>query len=69
MRGRADWPRITLRWSLEGAGQAPKSGEAVVQDMAYLQRLPPKMVDTALVYERRMLHDWFKQQFGRAAVN
>lgn len=69
MRGRADWPRITLRWSLEGAGHAPKSGEAVVQDMAYLQRLPPKMADTALVYERRMLDEWFKQQFGSAAPN
>lgn len=69
MRGRADWPRITLRWSLEGAGQAPKSGEAVVQDMAYLQRIPPTQSDTALVYERRMLEQWFKAEFGRTAVN
>jgi Protein of unknown function (DUF3016) len=67
MRGRADWPRITLRWSLEGAGQAPKSGEAVVQDMAYLQRLQPAMSDTSLVYERRMLDEWFRAQFGKPA--
>ncbi len=66
LRGRADWPRITLRWSIEGAGAgaAQRSGEAVVQDMAYLQRLPPAMADTALVYERRMLDEWFKQQFA-----
>jgi Protein of unknown function (DUF3016) len=63
--GRADWPRITFRWCVEGG--APRSGEAVVQDMAYLQRLPPTMTDTALVYERRMLDEWFKQQFGKAA--
>jgi Protein of unknown function (DUF3016) len=65
LRGRADWPRITLRWSIDGA--APRSGEAVVQDMAYLQRLPPSMADTALVYERRMLDEWFRKEFAKAA--
>ena len=69
LRGRADWPRITLRWSLDGAGASPRSGEAVVQDMSYLQRIPPALADTALVYERRMLDEWFKQQFAKAAVN
>ena len=67
LRGRADWPRITFRWSVEGAGAAPRSGEAVVQDMAYLQRIPMAMSETALIYERRMLDEWFKQQFGKAA--
>jgi Protein of unknown function (DUF3016) len=66
LRGRADWPRITLRWSVEGAGAAPRSGEAVVQDMAYLHRLPPSTIDSALVYERRMLDEWFKDQFGKS---
>jgi Protein of unknown function (DUF3016) len=65
LRGRADWPRITLRWSLAGA--TPRSGEAVLQDMAYLQRLPPSMADTALVYERRMLDEWFRKEFAKAA--
>jgi Protein of unknown function (DUF3016) len=67
LRGRADWPRITFRWSVEGAGAAPRSGEAVVQDMAYLQRIPPAMSNSPLVYERRMLDEWFRQQFGKAA--
>ncbi len=62
LRGRADWPRITLRWSIDGA--TPRSGEAVVQDMAYLQRLPTAQADSALVHERRMLDEWFKQQFA-----
>ncbi len=65
LRGRADWPRITLRWSIDGA--SPRSGETVVQDMAYLQRIPPAMSGTALVYERRMLDDWFRTQFAKAA--
>jgi hypothetical protein len=67
LRGGADWPRITLRWSVEGA--SPRSGEAVVQDMAYLQRIAPALADTSLVYERRMLDEWFKQQFAKPAVN
>jgi hypothetical protein len=68
LRGRADWPRITLRWSLEGGGAAARSGQAVVQDMSYLQRLPPTLADTHLVYEQRMLAEWFREQFGKAAA-
>jgi hypothetical protein len=59
LSGRADWPRITLRWTLDGG----KSGEAVVQDMAYLQRVPPGLSDGGLVYERRMLDEWFRRDF------
>jgi hypothetical protein len=40
----------------------------VVQDMSYLQRIPPAMADTALVYERRMLDDWFRTQFGKVGA-
>lgn len=68
LRGRADWPRITLRWSVEGAGAAPRRGEAVVQDMSYLQRIPPSTADSTLVYERRMLDEWFKAQFSKAVA-
>ena len=68
LRGRADWPRITLRWRLEGAG-APRGGEAVVQDMAYLQGIQPPLSQTHLVYERRMLDEWFKKELGGQAVN
>ena len=68
MRGRADWPRVTFRWSIEGASAAPRGGETVVQDMSYLQRIPPSIADTALVYERRMLEEWFKAQFGKAGA-
>jgi hypothetical protein len=66
LRGRADWPRITLRWALDGA--SPKSGNAVVQDMAYLQRIQPPMSDGALVYERRMLDEYFRGTFGKPSA-
>jgi Protein of unknown function (DUF3016) len=66
LRGRADWPRITLRWSLEGAGAA-RTGQAVVQDMSYLQRIPPPLANSHLVFERRMLDAWFREQFGKPA--
>jgi Protein of unknown function (DUF3016) len=69
LRGSVDWPRITLRWSLEGAGgQASRSGEAVVQDMAYLTRIAPPLASTSLIYERRMLAEWFRTQFGKAGA-
>jgi hypothetical protein len=63
LNGRADWPRISLRWTLDRP--APKSGQAVVQDMAYLQRVPPPLADSGLIYERRMLGEWFRAEFGK----
>lgn len=65
LRGRADWPRITLRWSLEAAGTAPRRGNAVVQDMTYLERSRPSLSAISLPYERRMLADWFRREFGK----
>ena len=64
MRGRADWPRIELRYTLEASGAAVRSGQARVADMAYLQRLPPATsFDGPLPYERRMLDEWFRSEF------
>lgn len=65
LRGRADWPRIQLRYALEAPGQAARSGEARVQDMAYLDRFAGLPLDTSLRYERRMLDEWFKAEFKK----
>lgn len=66
LRGKADWPRIDLRYTLESPGQPARSGQASVKDMAYLQRgvggLP---VDEPLRYERRMIDEWFKAEFKK----
>jgi len=66
LRGRADWPRVQLRYTLEAAGATTRSGAANVTDMAYLQRMSPLQANQALPYERRMLEDWFKVEFGTA---
>lgn len=64
LRGRADWPRIELRYTLETPGVAARSSQARVVDMAYLDRLPPLgNYDGPLPYERRMLDEWFKAEF------
>lgn len=65
LRGRADWPRIQLRYALEAPGQAARAGEARVQDMAYLERFAGAPADTSLRYERRMLDEWFKAEFKK----
>ena len=57
--GRADWPRMELRYSLEQNGQVVKSGEAQLQDMNY-QFNTPRYFDSDLFrYEKRMIDDWF----------
>jgi hypothetical protein len=65
LRGRADWPRIQLRYSLEAPGQPARAREATVSDMAYLERLASVNHGEALFYERRMLDEWFKAEFRK----
>ena len=66
LRGRADWPRITLRYVLEAPGVAPRTGQAVVADMAYLERTRPyDHSETMFPYERRMLDEWFRAEFQK----
>ena len=66
LRGRADWPRIELRYTLESAGSAARSGQATVSDMAYLQHgSTSRFSGEALHYERRMLDAWFRAEFSR----
>lgn len=69
LRGRADWPRIELRYTLESPGQPARSGKASIRDMAYLQHGPLAIpADEPLRYERRMLEEWFKKEFKRWAA-
>jgi len=67
LKGRADWPRIKLRATLESAGQPVRRVEQTVADMAYLQRLNRYGDSEFLRYEKRMLDEWFVAQFGGAA--
>lgn len=64
LEGRADWPRITLRYTLESAGQPARSGEQTISDMAYLQRSGGLFSGVALAHEKRMLDEWFHSRLA-----
>ena len=64
LRGRADWPRINLRFRLSAGEQSLKSGEQRIADMNYLSVLRGhdlRQID--LAYEKRMLTKWFDESF------
>ncbi|GGE85812.1 DUF3016 domain-containing protein [Massilia psychrophila] len=63
LRGRADWPRMALRYSLESNGRVISSGEENLSDMAYLERINRYSDGDTLRYEKRMIGDWFKNKF------
>lgn len=62
-RGRADFPSISLRYTLEAGGRTLKSGEETVSDLDYTHRVAVHR-NESLYYEKRMLDDWFRQRFG-----
>ncbi len=69
LRGRADWPRLELRYSLSESGQVIKSGEAKIADMAYLQHTLAGRYREAYGYEQRMLDRWFAETFMPATAS
>ena len=68
LKGGVDWPRIKLRYTLQGAGAAPRSAEQTLSDMGYLHHVNRYPRAEPLRYEKRMLDEWFAAQFGRAAA-
>ena len=64
VRGRADWPRISMRYSLEADGQLMQSGEEAVSDLDYARgNLHTSRESEPLFYEKRMLERWFRARF------
>jgi hypothetical protein len=63
VRGRADWPRVNVRYSLEAGGKPVQSGEEWVTDMGYAHGFVGVRRAEALHYEKRMLEAWFKSRF------
>ena len=63
MDGRADWPRMRLRYTLEQNGRVIASGNANLSDMSYLQRIGRYSSTDALRYEKQMIDDWFRNTF------
>lgn len=67
-RGGADWPRITLRYALQDEGGAVlRQGEETVSDMTYQMHAAfGGYANEPLLYEKRMLDDWFRTRFATA---
>ena len=65
LRGGADWPRLTVRYTLQHGAQTLKAGEARIADMDYLFfRHGLGMHGSELAYEKRMIDRWFGEHFG-----
>jgi len=64
VNGRADWPRMELRYSLEQDGQVVKSGEAQLQDMNYQMTSSHYFDSEPLRYEKQMIDDWFDKNIA-----
>jgi hypothetical protein len=67
MRGKADWPRIELRYTLSEGDRTLAQGSERLIDMNYLVRPLPARADEPLPYERRMLDAWFDRRFAAQA--
>lgn len=60
LRGRADWPSLKLRYHLESAGTATKSGETRLTSMNYLHEHNRYFSNEPLRFEKQMLDNWFR---------
>jgi hypothetical protein len=61
MTGKSDFPCIDLASALDGGTMKRER----VCDLDYLRTLPPPYNSgEALVFEKRMLDDWFRRRFG-----
>jgi hypothetical protein len=68
LSGRADGPRIELRWALLDRGQVLRAGEDRLTDPGYLfLSRRQDASDGDLPYEKRMIDAWFADRFGIAA--
>jgi Protein of unknown function (DUF3016) len=68
LRGKSDWPRIHLRYTLAAGGKPLKNGDEWIADLLYLDQRA-RLPDTRdLAYERRMLEDWFGERILGAAA-
>ncbi|HEY0588596.1 MAG TPA: DUF3016 domain-containing protein, partial [Pseudoduganella sp.] len=60
LKGRADWPRLHLRYSVEQDGRVVRSGERKLANPNYLMSANRYGSDL-YSHEKQMLDDWFHQ--------
>jgi hypothetical protein len=63
VRGKSDWPRMTLRYRLVEDGQVRRTGTERIADMTYTVSPNSHGASDPLHYEKRMLDDWFRTRF------
>jgi hypothetical protein len=61
LRGRADWPRINLRYTLLEGDRTLKTGEDQLADMNYFFYSRGTIDYQTLFYEKRLLDRWFAE--------
>ena len=66
LRGRADWPRMHLRYTLREGDRVIRSGDEHLADMNYLMSSHHIASGGPYAYEMRMLDNWFRERFGPA---
>ncbi len=65
MTGRADPPCIDMRYTVTAQGRTGEPRQEHVCDLDYLRPLVPGGIENdPLVYEKRMLDEWFQKRFG-----
>ena len=64
LRGRADWPHMSLRFTLTAEGRTLKSGDARLSDLSYQFGNAVGTQQGDLSYEKRMVEQWFKAEFS-----
>ena len=61
MKGRADWPRLHLRYTIEQDGQVVRSGEKQLSDPNYLMGFN-RYSQEIFSHEKQMLEDWWRKE-------
>lgn len=65
LRGQADWPLISLRYTLLEGERTLKSGEVRLSDLAYMSSLSGRdRAGEELAVEKRMVRRWFTDTFA-----
>ena len=66
LKGRADWPHMHFRYTLEQDGKVIKSGEPKLADPNYLMSMN-RYDNEMYSHEKQMLEDWFRKDIlGKA---
>jgi hypothetical protein len=68
LKGGADWPSLSLRWTLKAGDTVLRSGDERISDMNYLAHSTRGRDSEMLVYEQRLIDQWFDAQFRAKTV-